>query len=477
MKIRLKYLWSLLAALPLVGCVHAKTFDCASNAECLDGNGAQGVCEANGSCSFPDDSCDGSRRRYTEDASGATASQCVGMPATSCVTQLAGGEAHFCMLQSSGSVWCWGDNEHGQLGDDTTENALAPVPLKVPADMKVVGIYPGEVQTCLLDGKGVVHCWGSNEDAALGFANGWSTDEAGNDVPSFDEGDVLTPEAVSEVLEPDAAGVFHRQPAPVFEQLAVGGVHACALTAAGAMYCWGENNHAQCGVDPAVFGAETLPVPVRVAGVPKSVKAMALGDEFSLLLTQDGSVFAFGDNSYGELGTGKLGGESPEPVQVGITAVRELAPGAAHACAEKEDGTIWCWGYGASGALGLGDTRNQASPQYVTAARSIASSGNAFHTCAIDVNLGLECWGQNAAGAIGTGEVSDGQATWIATPSVVPIATVMSVATSNSATCALTTDSVLWCWGENSAGQLGAGSAVSTSVPTPEPVRASFSCD
>lgn len=477
MKHQSVWLWALTIALPLVGCVKAEAFDCESNDQCLNQDGAQGVCEANGACSFPDDSCSASRRRYTADATGSSASQCVSGPSKSCVSQLAGGEEHFCMLQTSGAVWCWGDNEHGQLGNDTTENALAPVPLKVPADMQVVGIYPGEVQTCLLDGKGVVHCWGSNEDAALGFASAWSVDEKGNDIPEFDEGDVLTPLPVTEVLEPDESGVYHRAVAPVFEQLAVGGVHACALTAAGALYCWGENNHAQCGVDPATFDTETLPVPVRVANVPDSIKAMALGDEFSLLLTQDGSVFSFGDNSYGELGTGMLGGESAAPVQVSITAVRELAPGAAHACAEKEDGTIWCWGYGASGALGLGDTKNQPSPQYVTAARSIASSGNAFHTCAIDVNQGLECWGQNAAGAIGNGAVSDGQATWIATPSHVPLATVTTVATSNSATCALTTDSVLWCWGENATGQLGGGSELSTDTPTPQPVRAAFSCD
>ncbi|MGC4088017.1 MAG: hypothetical protein QM756_08990 [Polyangiaceae bacterium] len=477
MKTGLRLILAWLSCAPLQGCVSAEDFKCTSNRQCLDAAGAQGVCEANGSCSFPDDACSGSLRRYTEDAQGASASQCVTAPATSCVKQLSGGEVHFCLLETNGSAWCWGSNEHGQLGDDSTESHDAPVRVKIPATTKLVTIFAAEAQSCALDDKGIVYCWGGNEDGALGVASGWTTDAKGNDVPEFDEGDVVQPQAITEVLEPNTAGIYQRKPAPVFTTLAVGGVHGCAMTAAGALYCWGENNHEQVGVPRTAFESEILPVPTRVLDTPKSIKAIALGDEFSLLLTQDGSVFAFGDNSYGELGNAMLGGESAKPVQVAITAVRELAPGAAHACAEKEDGTIWCWGYGATGALGLGNTDNQTSPKYVTAARNVASSGNAFHTCAIDVNLDLECWGQNAAGAIGNGSVSDGQETWVATPTLVPLTTVTAVATSNSATCALTTDSVLWCWGENADGQLGGGAEVSTTAPTPEPIRASFACN
>jgi alpha-tubulin suppressor-like RCC1 family protein len=271
-------------------------------------------------------------------------------------------------------------------------------------------------------------------------------------------------------------GQLKKTPAPKFKSISVGGKHPCAIGEAGDVYCWGENAADQCGYDHLKApGWEDVPVPLQVAGVTGGMIAVSLGDEHTQALRDDGSVYAWGDNTYGELGNGMKGPSSFTPVKVNLTSVKQIAAGDEHVCVAKGDGSVWCWGYGGSGALGTGDTKDLTQPQRVTSAQLVFSGGNAFHTCGITVNQELQCWGQNSSGEVGTGQISEGLTTSINTPTIGILPTVTMVALAKAATCAVTTDQVLWCWGQNKRGQL-ANPESSSGTPYPVPQRAKFSC-
>lgn len=467
---------ALTSLVALVTCTARPAYKCSNNLQCVSDSGERGVCELASSCSFPDSTCSGSHRRFPDAAAADVAGACVPAAKSECIMSLAGGYEHFCLVKTGGTVWCWGANDHGQIGDGTRTDALVPTQVKLPAGTSVAKVSTGQGATCALTVDGAVYCWGSNDVGNIGVAKAWGLDPSGNDNPSFDASDVLVPTKVVEAVTPDASNVLKRGAAPKFTALSVGGKHACAIDAGGDVYCWGENAADQCGYDHKKTGWDDVAVPLRVAGANGGMVMVSLGDEHTQAMRDDGSIFAWGDNTYGEFGNGTKGGTNSAPTKVSITSAKLLAAGDEHACATKSDGSVWCWGYGGSGALGTGDTQDVAQPVHVTSALSVASGGNAFHTCAIDSSQDLQCWGQNSSGEVGTGKISDAQSAAIAVPTDAILPTSIMVATANSATCAVTTDHVLWCWGQSKRGQLGSATATS-GAPYPLPQRATFSCD
>jgi hypothetical protein len=143
----------------------------------------------------------------------------------------------------------------------------------------------------------------------------------------------------------------------------------------------------------------------------------------------------------------------PTPVST-VTSIADLAVGDEHTCIKKPDGTVWCWGYNASGQVGDGTTDSKKQPVKVLSADHVVTSGNSFHTCALtDADGALRCWGANDQGQIGSGskELS------VNVPTAAHILGVTGVTVGMAHTCALTKDGALWCWGANESGQLGPG--------------------
>jgi alpha-tubulin suppressor-like RCC1 family protein len=184
-------------------------------------------------------------------------------------------------------------------------------------------------------------------------------------------------------------------------------------------------------------------------------------------LTTAGAMKCFGDNNYGELGFGTLMSNSPTAVQpIGLgSGVAEIAVGTNHVCARKTDGTLWCWGDNTGGQLGDGTFMEHLSPVQVTALGTDVAHVEAggFHTCVIKTDGSTWCWGYNDYGQVG-----DGTNTWQGAP--VPITTLGTQAVELSGgtyhTCARVADGSVWCWGNNDHGQLGDGSTTSRSTPT-----------
>jgi alpha-tubulin suppressor-like RCC1 family protein len=423
-------------------CTARPTYTCTSNPPCISENGGAGICEPSGFCSFQDTGCTESGRRYPDGAGNGLASTCVAAPAAQkCIASLGMGTAHTCLVKTDGSLWCWGDNTHGELGDGTTMPRLTPTRVSFPPNVKIMQVEAGETHTCALDADGGVWCWGENAVGQLG---------AGKD-------DSHVPVQVS-VMAGDP-------PAPLkVTDLGLGGKHTCVV-ADHRVFCFGENSDGQCGVDPAV-GDDVL-VPTEVAGL-EGITEVASGDEFTCARRDDKSVFCWGANANGELGNGTTE-PSFAPVKVVLPSVGQLAAGDEHACGVKDDGSVWCWGYGQSGGIGSGTKDDKPSPVAVATGKAVFTSGEAFHTCAVAADGTLECWGANDTQQVGIGPAGD----TVLSPTTVGLITVKLVALGAKHSCAVTFDGALWCWGANDMGQLGTGA---TGAPIALPQRIPIAC-
>jgi alpha-tubulin suppressor-like RCC1 family protein len=181
------------------------------------------------------------------------------------------GQAHTCARGTAGGLWCWGRNDHGQLGDGSTTSRASPVSVTLGLDpgARVAAASAGDAHTCAVDGRGAPWCWGRGDDGRLGTGG---TDDARRPAPA----------ASSNVTGATA--------------IAAGGAHTCALGAAGTVTCWGANDQGQLGVDGAAPSA-----PAAVPGLDRVVR-LAAGDAHTCALRDDGHVWCWGGNTSGQLG-------------------------------------------------------------------------------------------------------------------------------------------------------------------------------
>ena len=285
-------------------------------------------------------------------------------------------------------------------------------------------------------------------------------------------GDDSTPSA----LIPRKVGVL----APV-ERIAVGGGHACATERGdGTLYCWGDNAHGQLGV---FNGPETSPVPIRTNGLVTSnltgVSAIAAGSNHTCAIV-DGSALCWGQGDDGQLGDEVIGPqhdiESPQTVRRASPAgfVRNAAAivaGASHTCIITRDRTVECWGQNVYGQLGRGDAGAVARAASAAPAIGLsdveAIAAGSYHTCAVSGGA-VYCWGENTYGQLGGSSITSSGDPRMSddTPRKVPGLTgIVSVVAGREASCALDGAGVLHCWGKSRFGELAMVSD-ETSPPT-----------
>jgi len=351
---------------------------------------------------------------------------------TSGVASISSSEAHTCALTTSGGVKCWGDNDHGKLGDGTNINRLSPVDV-FGLTSGVSSISSGGDHTCALTTSGGVKCWGGNYSGQLG-------DETNTDS--------LTPVDVFGLT----SGV---------SSISSGGDHTCALTTSGGAKCWGNNFHGQLG-DGTVKVRYT---PVDVTGLASGIISVSSGYMHTCAVTSTGSLKCWGDNDRGQLGDGKTT-DSYTPVDItDITSgVTSISSGGSHTCAVTTSGGVKCWGNNYSGLLGDGSDISRYTPVDMTGLASgiISISTGYMHTCASTSSGGVKCWGDNDFGQLGDGTNTDRN-----TPiDVVDLTSgIISVSTGYVHTCAITSSGGVKCWGFNYDGQLGDGSDISRYAP------------
>ncbi len=250
------------------------------------------------------------------------------------------GDEHSLAAKSDGTVWAWGYNNYGQLGNGTTDNSSIAV--KVSGLSNVTALEAGAGFSLALQDDGTVWGWGQNSSGQLG------------DGTTFNQ---YTPVQVTGLQNITA--------------IAAGDEHSLALKSDGSVWAWGANPFGQLGTGTAGWGT-SMSIPVQVtdpsdpAGYLSGVTAIAGGDDFSIALKSDGSVWTWGANNWNQLGDGTVENRHT-PIQVsGLTNIIAIGAGNGHCLAAKSDGTVWAWGGNWSGQLGDGTTDQRSSPVQVT---------------------------------------------------------------------------------------------------------------
>ncbi|MBI3795231.1 MAG: RCC1 repeat-containing protein [Nitrospinae bacterium] len=358
---------------------------------------------------------------------------------------VAGGEFHSASLGSDGTIWAWGNDSNGQLGDGQTlsRSSLAQVGKALSNSAfnstKSTAVSCGGAHTVALTASGTAWAWGSNGFGQIG--DGTNTDK-------------LSPVQVQNTSDP--SGYLTNVVA-----VSAGYQHTLALTASGTVWAWGSNASGQIGDGTTT----TRYAPVQVTGL-SGIIAISAGYQHSLALTSTGAVVAWGSNSNGQIGDGTTTNRYA-PVQIGVvTNVIAITAGYQHSLAIKSDGSLYAWGNNSNGQLGDNTTTQRLSPVQVTDPSDstgfitgVASVAAGFHhSVALKKTGAVWAWGSNFNGQIGDGTSTD---RWVPAK-----ATGLSGAVSVSAgyynTMALQGNSfssnspgTVWGWGYNSYGQIG----------------------
>ncbi len=291
------------------------------------------------------------------------------------VSAMAAGAEYALALQTNGTVWAWGQNAFGQLGNGTYDATNAPVP--VPGLSNIVALAAGFGHSLALDASGRVWGWGRNSYGQLG-------------VP--DLSDALLP-----LQAPGLSNIM---------AICAGRDHSLALDSSGTIWAWGANGHGQLG-NGAYSNIQTNPV--AVSGL-SSVKQLCASRFHSAALDTNGLVWTWGRGLVGQLGAGASVLYSSVPVCVtALSNIVCITSGQEHNLATDTAGAVWAWGWNSAGQLGDGTTNNCFTPFRLPAVTDevVAIAAGQDHSLAVTRHGQVLGWGNNQEGRLG-----NGVATW-----------------------------------------------------------------
>lgn len=327
-------------------------------------------------------------------------------------TQIAAGAHHALAIKPDGSLWAWGDNSFGELGDNTKYTHEAPI--QVGSDYSVASA--GAASSAAIKTDGSLWMWGLNTDGQLG--DGTTTDR----------------------LKPTKIG-------PGYKAVVLGEQHTVALKVDGSLWAWGDNSEGQLG-----DGSTTRTT------VPKMIDAefmaISAGGSHTVGIKKDGSLWTWGLNSDGQLGDGTTTNRF-KPVHIG-TGFVAIAAGYTHTAALKADGSLWQWGkIHASGS----PSQKILTPLQIGTGYSAVAAGDQ-HILGLKPDGSLWSWGDNFAGQLGDGTTASRN-------SLNQIGSgYIGIAANGYSSYAINNDGHLRSWGFNYAGQLGNGDLLDRKIPS-----------
>ena len=338
--------------------------------------------------------------------------------------QVSAGNGQSCGVTVDNRLFCWGRNDHGQVGDGTQTDRLRPTPIAQALRFRLVSA--GDLYTCAVTIDFHAFCWGWNYGA---LGNG-TRDE--RHVPVRVAGPQL------------------------FRQVATGRLHTCGVTLANRAFCWGEDAFGDLG--DGGFLPQLAPVAVK-GGL--SFQQVDPGGFHTCGVTLDSRAYCWGWNRYGQSGNNSTNVFNRTPVRVaGTREFRQISAGGDATCAVTTSDRAFCWGYGGSDQLGSGDQRLARAPRAVAGGLSFTRvTVSETHTCGEAKSKRAYCWGLNVNGQLGDGT------TVLRQLSPVPVAGGLSFAQLSAGAghaCGKTVASLAYCWGVNFDGTLGDGTTNST---------------
>jgi uncharacterized repeat protein (TIGR01451 family) len=321
------------------------------------------------------------------------------------VIAISDGAGFVLALRSDGTVWSWGANEVGQLGDGTTTQRTRPV--QVVNLTNVVAISADHFYGAAVKNDGTVWLWGYtplfnqpnsspvqlpgiSNVAAISAGEGHllmiKTDKTAWAVGSNargELGDGTTTSRTSPVQVSGLTNVAH---------IASGGDEfSVAVKDDGTVWAWGINNAGELGPGGGSVNFDPHPIPIQVTGLPAGIQNVATGGDFVLTLAADGTIWSWGSNDSFQLGHGTSGGQNLPKQIPNFTNVTAIAAGLHHSVALNNDGSVWTWGSNSEGELGDGTTTMHLTPAKVSGLEAVGSpsfnpSGGSF-TTAVDVTV------------------------------------------------------------------------------------------
>jgi alpha-tubulin suppressor-like RCC1 family protein len=305
---------------------------------------------------------------------------------------IAAGTAHSLALRSDGTVWSWGDGGHGQLGVNSDNDHHYPVEVHGADNAGVLSditaVAAGADFSVAVGSDGTVWAWGDNHYGQLGVHS-----DTEHHYPV-------------EVHGPGNVGFLSGITA-----VAAGEDFSLALKSDGTVWAWGHNNPYELG-NGSLTDSDT---PVQVegsngAGFLTDIVSIAAGHQFSLAIRRDGTVWAWGDNRYGELGVNNTGGHD-YPVQVHgpdnvgvLSGITSVSGGEDHSLAVKDDGTVYAWGRNNHGQLGVHSDNNHPYPVQVHGTGNVGvlsgitsvAAGEFFSLALNSAGTAVFAWGGNS---------------------------------------------------------------------------------
>ena len=398
------------------------------------------------------------------------------------------GGYHTCAIGDNDVTYCWGLNNGGQLGDNSTNNASRPkainqgnIPTGETLEMLSLGLY----HSCAIASNAKAYCWGQGQYGQLGNSG---------------TGGSYTPVAVSQGAIPTGIGIAN---------MGTGSYHGCVRGSNGKLYCWGQNTYGKLG-DGTTTTPRTSPVAVVDAAGANTYEINIGNNTLTRTLTPGttsisvspilahtpGTVSIYikrltdnvNSNSvsfvYSNFPAPSISNVNPNTIgqaggeTVSITgsnfldynvfgSVVSISAGMFHSCAIQEEGAF-CWGRNNYGQLGDRSINQRNTPVLVDkgdipAGVSLSSiSVGSYHTCGVGSNYKAYCWGYNNAGQLGDG----GSVTSSDSPIEVQTSvTFKSISAGGYHTCGISTDNWAYCWGQGTYGKLGNGGTTDSSIP------------
>jgi alpha-tubulin suppressor-like RCC1 family protein/6-phosphogluconolactonase (cycloisomerase 2 family) len=345
-----------------------------------------------------------------------------------CWKQICAGGLYTLAIKTDGTLWAWGENVYGQLGDGTIINKNRPV--KIGSDNDWASVSAGSLYSLAIKTNGTLWAWGYNISGQLG------------------DGTTISKNS------PIQIGT-----ATDWASVSAGYLHSLAIKTNGTLWAWGYNYDGQLGDGSNIN--KNSPVQIGTATDWSSISA---GTHHSLAIKTDGTLWAWGYNFNGQLGDG-TNISNNSPIQIGTaTTWAGISAGELYSIGLRNNGTLWTWGDNEYGQLGDGTNNSKNSPGQVGTSTDWVSVSAAFrHTLALKINGSLWAWGRNIIYELGDG-------TNINRYSPVQIGSNVDwaiISGGSGHSVSIKTDATIWDWGYNGQGQLGDGTNTDKVIPAP----------